>query len=152
MKIGELARAAGVNTKTVRYYEEIGVLPPARRDPNGYRNYDGEAVGRLRFVRDAQATGLTLDEIISVLELRQQGASTCGHVLGLLEDHLGALDRHISQLQATRDELAHMIQRGQRLDPADCTDPTRCQTIGAQAPPSSTVVTKFGRPPHAHSG
>jgi DNA-binding transcriptional MerR regulator len=131
MQIGELARAAGVNTKTIRFYEDIGVLPPAGRAPNGYRTYTPEAVDRLRFVREAQATGLTLEEIASVLELREQGASTCQHVLGLLERHLKELDAHIDALRETRRELAGMIERGRRLDAAECTDPNRCQTIAS---------------------
>lgn len=133
MQIGDLAREAGVNTKTIRYYEDIGVLPPAGRAANGYRIYDPEALDRLTFVRDAQATGLTLDEISSILELREQGASTCRHVLELLERHLEVLDAHIAALRKTRRNLADLIERGRQLDPAECTDPTRCQTIAADA-------------------
>jgi len=131
MQIGELARTTGVTTKTIRFYEDIGVLPPAGRAPNGYRNYEEDAVDRLRFIREAQATGLTLEEITSVLELREQGASTCQHVLGLLERHLKELDEHIDVLRKTRRELAGMIEHGRRLDPAECTDRNRCQTIAS---------------------
>mgnify|MGYP001081804194 CR=1 FL=1 len=73
MKIGELAAQTGVTAKTVRYYESIGVLPEPLRGTSGYRDYDAEAVERLRFVRDAQATGLSLAEISSVLELKDAG-------------------------------------------------------------------------------
>ncbi|GMQ85854.1 MAG: hypoxia response transcriptional regulator [Acidimicrobiia bacterium] len=133
MKIGELANETGVNTKTIRYYEEIGVLPPPDRAPNGYRDYGGEAVGRLRFVRDAQATGLTLTEIASILDLRGQGETTCHHVLELLEQHLEDLDLHIETLHETRSQLADLTERARALDPADCTDPNRCQTISSEA-------------------
>jgi len=133
VKIGELARQAGVNTKTIRYYEEIGVLPPPERAANGYRDYGGEAVGRLRFVRDAQATGLTLTEIASILDLRSHGESTCHHVLDLLEQHLEDLDRHIATLHKTRSQLAGLTKRARALDPADCTEPNRCQTISRGA-------------------
>lgn len=150
MQIGELARATGVNTKTIRYYEDTGVLPSARRGPNGYRIYDQEAVDRLRFVREAQATGLTLEEITSILELREQGASTCSHVLGLLEHHLGDLDTHIAALQATRRELEAMIQRARRLDPAKCTDPNRCQTIEAPRPMRTETGAELHGAPTAH--
>ena len=129
MKIGQLARETGVSTKTVRYYETIGVLPEADRAANGYRTYDQHSVERLRFIRNAQATGLTLTEITSILELREQGASTCKHVTGLLEHHLDGLDRYITALQRTRTQLAALTERARRLDPADCTDPNRCQTI-----------------------
>ena len=131
MRIGELAHLSGVPTKTIRYYEEIGVLPDPTRAPNGYRAYERDAVDRLRFVRDAQATGLTLTEIASILGLRDQGASTCDHVTGLLEQHLDDLDRHIAALRRTRAQRAARTERAKGLDPADCTDPHRCQTIRA---------------------
>ena len=85
MKIGELGHETGVSTKTIRYYETIGVLPDADRAPNGCRSYDRGTVDRLRFVRDAQATGLTLTEIPSIFELREQGVPTCEHVIHLLD-------------------------------------------------------------------
>lgn len=152
MQIGQLAEATGVNTKTIRFYEDVGVLPPAERAPNGYRTYHRDAVERLRFIREAQATGLTLEEITSVLELREQGASTCQHVLGLLEHHLRDLDTRIAALQKTRRELETMIERGQALDPAECTDPHRCQTIAPRTSVTAeTGAELHGAPtPHRH--
>lgn len=132
MRIGELANQTGVSTKTIRYYEDIGVLPRAERAPNGYRTYSEKAADRIRFIRDAQATGLTLTEIASVLELREQGASTCQHVTHLLETHLSDLDRHIVALQKTRKQLAALTDRARGLDPVNCTDPNRCQTIASE--------------------
>ncbi len=129
MQIGELARATGVNTKTIRYYEEIRILPPPERAPNGYRTYDPNAADRIRFIRDAQATGLTLQEVGAILELREQGASSCHHVLDLLDHHLEDLNTRIAALEQTRRELEGMIRKARHLDPADCTDPNRCQTI-----------------------
>lgn len=131
MQIGELAHRVGVTPKTIRYYEDVGVLPQPERAPNGYRDYGDESVDRLKFIRDAQATGLTLTEITSILEMRQHGAGTCHHVTDLLERHLADLDQHIAELHRTRDQLAAMTDRAKQLDPADCTDPNRCQTITA---------------------
>ena len=131
MRIGELAQRTGVSAKTIRYYEDIGVLPPPKRGTNDYRDYSPDAVDRLRFVRDAQATGLTLTEIASILELRGHGESTCDHVTELLEHHLRDLDEHIETLQRTRETLSGLTERARRLDPATCTDPNRCQTISA---------------------
>src|SRR5690606_10269083 len=91
--------------------------------------YGGDAVDRLEFIRDAQATGLTLTEIASILDLRSQGESTCHHVIDLLDRHLRTLDRHIKTLRATRKKLAALTEQARRLDPADCVDPNRCQTI-----------------------
>jgi MerR family copper efflux transcriptional regulator len=148
MQIGELARRTGVPTKTIRYYEEIGVLPEPERDHNDYRNYPEDAVNRLEFIREAQATGLTLTEIGSILDLRSQGEATCRHVVDLLERHLDALDRHITTLRRTRRKLASLTERARTLDPADCRDPNRCQTIsGADVAELGSV--KTGRHLHA---
>ncbi len=130
MRIGELAHQTGISTKTARYYESIGLLPEPRRTPSGYRDYDGAAVDRVRFVRDAQATGLTLAEIASVLELKDAGATSCRHTGELLQRHLADLDQQIARLQAARAELAAMADRAASLNPSACTDPNRCQVIG----------------------
>lgn len=130
MKIGEVARRTGTTPKTIRYYEDIGLLPEPPRAPNGYRHYDDETVDRLSFIRDAQATGLSLTEIDSILDLRGRGETTCEHVTALLERHMAALDDHIERLRTTRSKLADLTERAKRLDPAECADPNRCQTIG----------------------
>ncbi|MBK5269346.1 MAG: heavy metal-responsive transcriptional regulator [Acidimicrobiia bacterium] len=133
MRIGELSQRAAVPTKTIRYYEDIGLLPEPERSENGYREYDDDAIARLRFIRDAQASGLTLTEIGSIVDLRDRGQTTCDHVVDLLERHLKDLEAHISDLQRTRDQLTVMTKRAKKLNPADCTDPNRCQTIGEDA-------------------
>jgi DNA-binding transcriptional MerR regulator len=129
MRIGELAERTGTTTKTVRYYESIGLLPEPRRTAAGYREYDVDAVERLRFVREAQATGLSLAEIQSVLELKAAGAASCGHTAALLRRHLDELDAQIERLRRARIQLAELAARAEELDPADCTDPNRCQVI-----------------------
>jgi DNA-binding transcriptional MerR regulator len=118
-----------VSTKTIRYYESIELLEPPERMPNGYREYGPEAEDRLRFIRDAQATGLSLAEIGSILELRSHGKSTCGHVIDLLEQHLLDLDSHMKRLRRARRYLTDLTERARGLDPAECTEPNRCQTI-----------------------
>ena len=129
MKIGQLADRCGVSTKTIRYYEDIGLLAEPARTSSGYRDYSDDAVERLRFVRDAQATGLTLAEIASVLELKGSGERSCGHTMALIDEHLASIDRQIEQLTAARAQLADLADRGRTLDPAACTDPNRCQVI-----------------------
>lgn len=129
MRIGELAQRTGTTTKTIRYYEDIGLLPEPARDHNDYRDYTEDVVDRLDFIRDAQATGLTLTEIASILDLRSQGEATCHHVIDLLERHMSALDKHIKTLRQTRRKLADLTDRARGLDPSDCVDPNRCQTI-----------------------
>ncbi|HZJ47653.1 MAG TPA: heavy metal-responsive transcriptional regulator [Acidimicrobiia bacterium] len=131
MRIGELGRQTDVSAKTIRYYEEIGLLPEPERAQNGYREYRDDVVMRLQFIRDAQSTGLTLTEIGSILDLRSDGEGTCQHVIGLLERHLDDLDRHIASLHKTRDHLVTLTKRAKALNPEECTDPNRCQTIAA---------------------
>lgn len=133
MKIGELASQSGVSAQTIRYYENIGVLPEAMRMPNGYRNYDDSAVKRLSFIRDAQTAGLSLTEIQMILEMKDSGESTCGHVIGMLEGHLSGVDRQIGDLERTRERLEEIISRAKHMDPSNCTDPDRCQTITSES-------------------
>ena len=131
MKIGELGQRAGVSTKTIRYYEGLGLLEEPDRTASGYRDYDDAAVERLRFVRDAQATGLTLSEISSVLELKGSGERSCAHTTALLERHLADLDAQIARLEQARLTLKELAARARSLDPVTCTDPNRCQVITA---------------------
>ena len=131
MRIGELAERTGTTTKTIRYYESIGLVAEPGRTPAGYREYGESAVERLRFVREAQATGLTLTEIRSVLELKDAGATTCRHTTSLLHRHLRELDDQIERLVRARRELAVLADRAAGLDPSECTDPNRCQVIDA---------------------
>ena len=131
MKIGELAERADVTAKTVRYYESIGIMAPPVRTSSGYRDYDEHALKRLRFIRDAQATGLSLSEIRSVLELKDSGTSSCEHTRSLLQGHLDDLDSQIRRLQTARRELSDLAESAAALDPAACTDPNRCQVIDA---------------------
>lgn len=129
MRIGDLATQTGVTTKTIRYYESIGLLPAPPRTDAGYRDYNHQATERLRFIRDAQATGLSLNEIQSILELKDSGQGTCDHTKSLLLGHLTELDRQIERLAATRTTLIELTTRVLDLDPTDCTDPARCQII-----------------------
>ena len=129
MRIGEIAVRSGVSTKTIRYYESIGLLDEPERTSSGYRDYTAEAVERLGFIREAQASGLTLTEITSVLELKAAGTSSCEHTRSLLHRHLAELDDQIVRLQATRGRLAQLAERAGRIDPVDCVDVHRCQVI-----------------------
>lgn len=134
VKIGQLAERSGVSTKTIRYYERIGVLPEPQRAGNGYRRYDSGAAERIRFIQDAQSAGLSLAEIQMILELRDGGRATCGHVIATLESHLDEVDQQMEDLHRTRDRLVEIIDRARALDPADCNDPNRCQTIPKGTP------------------
>jgi DNA-binding transcriptional MerR regulator len=132
MRIGEVAERAGVSTKTVRYYESLGLLAEPARTGSGYRVYDPAALDRLRFIRDAQATGLSLTEIRSILELKDHGERTCDHTRSLLHRQIDDIDARIAALTEARRTLVELAAQADVADPADCTDPHRCQIIAAR--------------------
>ncbi len=113
-RIGELAAELGMNPRTLRYYEAIGLLPPPRRTPSGYRLYGAAERERLRFIRRARAIGLSLSEIREILQLRDAGRRPCAHVLTMLDRKIALLDRQIRALEAFRRELQALRRRAAR--------------------------------------
>ncbi len=110
MKIGELADAVGVPPKTIRYYEEIGLLPEPARQPSGYRHYAAADVARLEFVAKAKALGLSLEEVGDILRASSSDAVNCDHVVGLLRTKRNEIDEWIRDAVALRDALDHTIR------------------------------------------
>ena len=105
MRAGELARAAGVSTDTLRHYERKGVLPKPRRSPNGYREYASESLARVLLVRRALAFGFTLDELARVLRARERGGAPCREVRALAAKKLAGVEARLRELASLRDEL-----------------------------------------------
>lgn len=120
MRIGELAEISGLTTKTIRFYEDAGLLPAPPRSANGYRDYPPAAVSRLRFVRTAQAAGLSLAEIAEVLAIRDDGRAPCTHVAAIVDSHLREIRRRIRELRTAQRELERLAERAATFDPADC--------------------------------
>ncbi len=131
MLIGELAQAVGVPSQTIRFYERTGLLPEPSRAANGYRTYDASTIARMRFIRTAQAAGLTLAEIGTVIDLRDQGQAPCSHVVGLLDHKLDAVRARRRELAVLELELEQLIDRGHGMDPKECTDADICQIFSA---------------------
>ncbi len=129
VRISELADQAGVTSKTLRYYERIGVLPAPSRSTSGYRDYRAEALDRLGFIRAGQAVGLSLGEIRQVVALRERGETPCDHVYRLLQRRTAELDERIGELQALRRELQALTKRARRLDPGGCNPRGVCHLI-----------------------
>lgn len=113
--IGPTAKAAGVSVQAVRYYEQLGLLPAAQRSPTGYRTYGPESLERLRFIRQAQTLGFSLDEIREILRLRYEGRSPCVCVRNLLEKRLETIENQIKQLVHFRRDLRKTLARAKRL-------------------------------------
>jgi DNA-binding transcriptional MerR regulator len=111
LHIGEVATRVGVNPKTIRYYEDISLIPAPTRQPNGYRVYQDDDVDRIAFVRRAQRFGLSLDEIREVLVYREQGQRPCQFVVTSVRRHAEEVDRRISELVQLREELDDLLTR-----------------------------------------
>jgi DNA-binding transcriptional MerR regulator len=131
MRIGELANAAGLPTQTIRFYERKGLLRRARRSHNGYRDYDKSTTPRLRFIRTAQAAGLTLAEIASIIDLRDGGRIPCAHVHSLLVHKLWDVRTRQRELDDVASQLEGLLDQSTRLDPEDCTESGICHIIPA---------------------
>ena len=134
MLIGEFAETVGLDTQTIRFYERQGLLPTPRRAANGYRTYDGSNVNRVLFIRSAQAAGLTLAEIGSVVDVRDHGDAPCTHVTALLGSKLNVVRARKAELAALEAELERLIARSHHLNPADCTDSDICHIVPALPP------------------
>lgn len=119
MLIGELADRLGVNPKTIRYYESIGVLPEPARTESGYRVYGPGDVDRLGFVKTAQRLGLALDEVREILALRERGEPPCGYVRSVLRRQVSDIDRQIAELERLRGQLVALDQRAQEVPESD---------------------------------
>ena len=130
LRIGEVAERVGVNPKTIRYYEDIGLIPQPARRPSGYRTYGTDDIDRIAFIRRAQRLGLSLDEIREVLAFREEGERPCDFVLGAVRRHAAEVDQRIAELTQLRHELGDLLERAEEsgetparychlLDPAD---------------------------------
>jgi DNA-binding transcriptional MerR regulator len=110
-----LARMAGVSPDTLRHYETKGLLLPAARSPNGYREYPPEALARVRLVRRAVALGFTLDELARIVKVRDQGGAPCREVRTLAASKLALLEGRVAEMQAACDRLRTVLEHWDTL-------------------------------------
>jgi len=108
-RIGELAKATGVSTDTLRHYERKGVLH-SRRAGNGYREYPGNALERVRMIRQSLAVGFTLDELKAIFEVFDRGGAPCRQVRSLAANKLARIETHLEEVIALRDDLRAALQ------------------------------------------
>ena len=102
MRIGELAKRAGVTTDTIRYYEREGLLGPPARTPAGYRDYDEVALEDLRFIKKGQTLGLRLTDMREVMAITSGGGVCCDHVRTTITARRKEVDEQIRELQELR--------------------------------------------------
>lgn len=111
MQVGELADRLDITPRTVRYYERLGLLQPARRTDKGYRYYDESAIARLRRIRRLQGVGFSLAQIGQIIDIyAAETPGRTGNVLGLLRSHLMETEVKIAELSCLRDELVAAIR------------------------------------------
>jgi len=110
--IGAVATQAGVPIKTIRYYEDVGLLPTPSRTASGYRLYSPDSADRLRFIKKAQNLGLRLDEIKEILDLADRGRCPCGHVQTFLKTRLHELQQKIADLRLIERRVKQAVRQG----------------------------------------
>ena len=129
MRIGDLARRAGINAQTVRYYERIGLLPAPPRERSGYRRYDEADAERVGFITKAKQLGITLQEIGDILRASAADSVSCEHVLAMLEAKRDEIARRIDEALALRDALDHTIRESRARLGAEEADGFACPII-----------------------
>jgi DNA-binding transcriptional MerR regulator len=112
MRMKELTNRTHLSDKTIRYYELVGLLPPPRRQENGYREYDQRDVERVQFVAGARLLGFAINDIREILALRDRQEAPCGFVLRLLQEKADEIQKHIAELQRLEAELRHLHDLG----------------------------------------
>jgi len=110
LTIGKLAKACGVKTDTVRYYERLGLLAPVERSESGYRKYGQESIKRLNFVRRAQSLGFTLEEIRELLGLSEQPEADCADVRERARRKITDIEQRMADLAAMKTALAELAE------------------------------------------
>jgi Cu(I)-responsive transcriptional regulator len=132
--IGDLAKATGTKVVTIRYYEQIGLMPAPDRTSGNYRAYSGDHLARLSFVRRARDLGFSIEQIKALLSLADQRDRSCDAVDAIAKEHLAEVDRKLADLSALRRELADVIGQCGRVSIAEC------RIIEALAPGRGAVI------------
>jgi len=120
LTIGQLARRSGVKVPTIRFYEQIGLLPPPARSAGNQRRYGAAAAERLAFIRHARALGFEVEAIRELLRLAAHPEAPCHDADALATRHLAVVEARIASLTRLRDELARMVAACQGGTAAEC--------------------------------
>jgi len=120
LNIGSVAAATGLPAKTIRYYESIGLVGPARRTGGNYRLYDERDVSTLRFVERARRLGFSLKEVAELLTLWRDRRRASADVRRLAETQIRRVDARLSELQEMRRSLQHLMERCHGDERPDC--------------------------------
>jgi len=130
LKIGEVATISGLPVKTIRYYEEIGLLTPTvERSQSGYRLFANSVLNRLAFIKRSQALGLSLSEVQQILQVHDHGQLPCGEVKQHLETKVADINQQIEALQTLKAELQGILSGWQDQPSGDRLAQTICPNI-----------------------
>ncbi|MCH8238208.1 MAG: Cu(I)-responsive transcriptional regulator [Proteobacteria bacterium] len=120
MNIGTAASESGVTAKTIRYYESIGLIPPAIRAENGYRNYTEFEVETLRFIQHSRRLGFSVKNVGSLLELWDDKGRSSADVKALALQHISEVEQRIKELETIRRTLIDLTDRCHGDDRPEC--------------------------------
>ncbi|MGX5829932.1 MerR family transcriptional regulator [Mesorhizobium sp. 43Arga] len=126
--IGTLAKAAGVTTPTIRYYEEIGLLPPAPRTAGGQRSYDADDLGRLTFIKQCRDFGFGIDQVRVLLDLSISTNRDCIETRDIAQVHLDQVREKLDEIRLLERRLESFV--------------TRCNNACAGGPSQDCVIFK----------
>lgn len=133
LKIGDIASESGLPVKTIRYYEEIGLLAPTvERSDAGYRLFDSAVLNRLAFIKRAQSLGLSLQEIHQILGIHDEGQLPCGEVKQHLEAKVESINAQIEALEMLRAELQGILSGWQEQPAPDRIAKTICPNLQSE--------------------
>jgi MerR family transcriptional regulator, copper efflux regulator len=110
MNIGDVSQESGVSTKMIRYYEQIGLIPPAHRTESGYRVYRDNDVHTLRFIRRARDLGFSVNQLAELLALWSDRGRASADVKRIAREHIAELERKIQDLRTMTDALKHLAE------------------------------------------
>ncbi|MFT7460705.1 MAG: MerR family copper efflux transcriptional regulator [Planctomycetota bacterium] len=119
MNIGDVSKRAGLPPKTIRYYEDIGLVTPSR-DTNGYRNFRDSDMHKLAFMGRSRALGFTIEDCRNLLALWDDQDRASADVRRIAKQHLVQIESKIADLQAIRDTLSHLVQECAGDERPDC--------------------------------
>ena len=125
MEIRELSKLTNVPAKTIRYYEEVKLLPSPNRKPNGYRDYTESDVDRLKLVAGARRLDFSLAEIKEILDLRDRGIAPCNVLLELLDRKANEISQRIIELKQMQEDLQKLYSLG-AIFPTDDVEGKNC--------------------------
>ncbi|MBW4440185.1 MAG: heavy metal-responsive transcriptional regulator [Plectolyngbya sp. WJT66-NPBG17] len=141
LKIGEAAAKSGLPVKTIRYYDDIGLLTPTvERSQSGYRLFMPEVVDRLAFIKRAQSLGLSLVEVKEILAVHDRGLLPCEKVKEQIQDKVAQISEQIEQLNTLRTELQTVLSQWQEQPAAELLETTICPNLEVGMPNRNAEV------------